>query len=276
MSLLINGRLVDVPGLTIRSPASRGGPAWAYLHPEDFRSRTTTWIRQLILHSTSGKWPQQVRPGAGPGGHARDIAEMWAGSDHGGGDDVSSAAQLIVDTDGVVVCLCDLAKIVAFHAEGSNPWSIGIEMCSLGDGSLFQASLIAAANLVDFLCDPTFPIPRQMPRGPYRNAPLRRMELGTGKQRHNSGGPNCVGVFGHRDNTSRRGYGDPGNAIWTELAALGFEGFDYDGCEDLTTGKQRQGALNALGESLTIDGIVGPASLQAARRRGFARWSAVT
>jgi hypothetical protein len=273
VSLLINGALVDAPGLTTIPPASRGGPVWAYLHPGDWRARTTTpWVRQLIVHTTGGNWPQPVLPGSGPGGHARNIAEMWAGIDHGGGERIHSAAQLIVDTNGDVVCLCDLGRTVAYHAEGSNPWSVGIEMCTLRDGAIFQATLDATAKLVDFLCYPTLPIPRQMPRGPYRNAPLRRMELGTGNARHNSGGQNCVGVFGHRDNTSERGYGDPGNVIWTQLAALGFEGWDFDGAEDLAVGRRRQEALNARGESLTIDGVVGPASLAAAARQRFARW----
>jgi GNAT superfamily N-acetyltransferase len=193
VSLLINRALRDIPGLTTIAPASHGGPAWAYLHPGDFRARTTTWVRQIVIHTTGGNWPQPVLRGAGPGGHARDIAEMWAGADHGGGERVHSGAQLIVDTNGDVICLCDLARTVAFHAEGSNPWSIGIEMCTLSDGSIFQATLTQTARLVDALCYPTFPIPRQMPRGPYRNAPLRRMELGSGVNRHNSGGENCVG-----------------------------------------------------------------------------------
>jgi hypothetical protein len=43
-------------------------------------------------------------------------------------------------------------------------------------------------------------------------------------------------------------HGDPGDVIWTALAALGFEGIDYDGGEDLELGKLRQAALVARGE----------------------------
>lgn len=32
------------------------------------------------------------------------------------------------------------------------------------------------------------------------------------------------------------------------------------------------GIPNALGEHLTVDGLVGPASIAAARRHGFTRW----
>jgi len=118
-----------------------------------------------------------------------------------------------------------------------------------------------------------------MPRGPYRGQPLRRLEL-AGKQ---TDGRDVLGVIGHRDQTGRRGRGDPGDAIWTRLAALGFEGVDYDGLEDLEVGKRRQAALNAAARKtaaaagiayqlVVVDGIVGPASIAAARRLGFARW----
>lgn len=270
--LLVNDRIVPVVGLAITPPASHGGPAWARLDPGDYRQRSTGWIRQIIVHTTGGHWPQKLVPGAGKAGHAQQIADMWSGADRGSGQRVHSAAQLIVDFDGSVACLCDLATAGAYHAEGSNPWSIGIEMSTYPDGSITEATLAATARLVDAMCYPMFPVPRQMPRGPYRNRPIDRMETGAGATRRNTGGPSCVGVFGHRDNTSERGAGDPGDLIWRELAAFGFERLDYDGMEDISVGKDRQSALNALGARLTVDGIVGPASLQAAEKFEFARW----
>jgi hypothetical protein len=263
--LLIAGDLIAVPGLTVIPPASHGGPAWAALDPGDYRARLTPWIRQIILHTTGGNWPQPIRAGAGPRGHAEQIARMWVG------DPAHSAAHLLVDYDGAVACLCDLARVEAWHAEASNPWSVGIEMCTLPDGGIYEATLAAAATLVAALCE-HFGIPEQMPRGPYRGQPLRRMETGAGATRRQLGGPDIVGVLGHRDNTGDRGRGDPGDAIWARLAALGFEGLDYDGLEDVELGKRRQAALVARGEQLAVDGIVGPASLAAARRQGFALW----
>jgi hypothetical protein len=79
-------------------------------------------------------------------------------------------------------------------------------------------------------------------------------------------------VIGHRDQTARRERGDPGDAIWTALAALGLEGVDYDGGEDLELGRARQAVLVARGERIIVDGLVGPVSLAAARRQGFTRW----
>jgi hypothetical protein len=178
-----------------------------------------------------------------------------------------------------VFCLADLVTTTAYHAEASNPWSIGIEMAQGRGGDLYQAQLDATARLVAAICD-AVGIPAQMPRGPYRGAPLDRMEqVAIGGGRRQLGGPSCVGVFGHRDNTSARGRGDPGDAIWTALAALGFEEFDYHGDQDLEVGRSRQRALNVeanrRGETwspLLVDGLVGPASLARARQLGFKRW----
>jgi hypothetical protein len=270
--LLIAGALVPVPGLTVIPPVSHGGPVWAYLDSGDSKSRHG-WIRQVIVHTTGGIWPQPILPGAGPGGEGARYADIWQS------DPAHSAAHLVVDSAGTVVCLADLATTTAYHAEASNPWSVGIEMVQGHDGSLHQATLDATAGLVAAICA-AIGIPEQMPRGPYRGDPLARMELvGSKGTRRQLGGPDVVGVLGHRDNTSARGRGDPGDAIWTALAALGFEGMDYAGGEDLEIGRARQRWLNAeasrRGETwspLVEDGLVGPASLARARQLKFARW----
>lgn len=272
--LLIRGKLEPVDGLTIIPPASHGGPAWATLSPGDYRARTTTWVRQVIIHSTKGLWPQRVIAGSGPPGRAQVVADFWRG------DPLHSAAQLVVDQDGTVVCLCDLAESQAYHAEGSNPWSIGIEMYqqspAAGEAAgIYEATLAATSRLVAALTEigGHFPIPAQCPAGPYRNRPITRMEQGSGIARHNVGGASMVGVFGHRDNTSERGRGDPGDDIFRRLIdEQGFEALDYERMEDRERGHDRQEALNRRGEQLEVDGIAGPSSLAAARRQGFARW----
>lgn len=266
--LLIDGRLVPVPGVEVVPPTVAGGPMWAQLDPGDYKARPTPWIRQILLHTTKGQWPQYVRAGSGPGGQDRVVADFWRG------DPVHSAAHLVVDTDGSVVCLCDLARVMTYHATASNPWSVGIEMYQMSDGGVYEATLASTVALARVLCT-ELGIPEQMPRGPYQNRPLRRMDP--------SGGPDCVGVFGHRDNTDRRGRGDPGDEIGARLAAIGFERFDYDTGEDLRVGRERQVTLNALDAAaghtyspLVVDGVCGPASLRAMRRHGFSRWADVS
>lgn len=269
--LLIAGVLVPVPGLTILPPASAGGPAWARLDRGDYTTRHS-WIRQVIIHSTGGLWPQPILPGMGPGGELPRYADIWQS------DPAHSAAHLVVDSAGEVACLADLVTTTAYHAEDSNPWSIGVEMVQERDGSVYQATIDATARLAAAVCA-AIGIPEQMPRGPYRGEPLLRMEVTDHDHRVQFGGPDCVGVFGHRDNTATRGRGDPGDAIWTALAALGFEGMDYAGGEDLDLGRARQRWLNSVqsrrGETwspLVVDGLVGPSSLARARQLGITRW----
>lgn len=270
--LLIAGRIVPVPGLTIIPPASAGGPPWARLDARDYRMRRTTWVRQVIPHSVTGDWPQHVVPGAGPGGEADRYADIWRS------DPASSAAQLLADGAGTIVCLCDLAYTCAYHAEGSNDWAVGIEMFVTKDGAIRQATLDATAHVTEAICD-AMGIPFQFHGAPYRNEPLLRMEVTDGGHRHNLGGPDCVGVLGHRDNTRERGRGDPGDAIYDALAARGAEPLDYAAEQDLAIGRARQAELNALanrrGETwapLAVDGLVGPASIGRARQLGFGRW----
>lgn len=278
--LLLDGRLVPTPGVTVVPPASYGGPAWNALHPGDFMPRTAP-LSMVVLHTTGGNWPQPVLSGAGEPGHARQILEMWSGRDRGGGEGVHSAAPLVVDFDGTVYCAGDVARAAAYHAQAVNGRALGIEMSTRPDGSIYQATLDAAARLVALLTWSGLPgagllaIPAQMPRGPYHNAPLSRLEVG-GRQ---TDGRDLVGVIGHRDQTGRRGRGDPGDAIWTALAALGLEELDYAGGQDLELGRARQRWLNTeasrRGDTrspLAVDGLVGPLSLQAAKRLGFARW----
>lgn len=274
MSVLLAGALVDVPGLRSHPPASRGGPPWCRLGPDDYRMRRA-WIRQLIVHTTGGHWPQVVVPGAGPSGHAEEIADMWRGADRGGGERVHSGAHAVVDFDGQLYCLADLSDVEAYHAEGSNPWSVGVEMCTRPDGAVYQATvdaLVALARRLCWLDEPgLLPIPAQT-QTRYAGAPLPRMETGSGASRRNLGGPTCCGVLGHRHNTSTRGRGDPGDAVFAALAATGFETPDFYAGEDLAVGAGRQRHLASLGEGLTVDGVVGPATLAAAARRGYARW----
>lgn len=278
--MLLDGRLVNRPGITVVPPASHGGPAWNRLDPGDYMTRQHA-PSIICLHTTGGLWPQPIVEAQREGGHAREVLEMWSGADRRGGERDHSAAPLVVDFDGTIYCAADIVRTAAYHARAINGRAVGIEMCTYPDGSITRATLHATALLVAALTHSgppgsgLLPIPAQMPRGPYRNAPLRRLEIGS----VGSDGHGLTGVIGHRDQTMQRGYGDPGDEIWRELSALGFEGVDYDGSEDLELGTHRQASLNAMdakagnaNRPLVVDGIVGPASLAAMTRLGFGRW----
>lgn len=272
--LPINGVLVSVAGLTIVPPYSHGGPEFCQLDPRDFRMRPAGWVSIVCAHSTGGNWPQPVIAGSGPGGHAREILEMWRR------DPRSSAAHLVVDFDGVVYAAADLQLHEAYHAQAINPRSIGIEMSTRPDGGIYQATLTATVDLIAALTcsgrpgSGLFPIPFQHRAG-YNGQPIRRLEIG-GVQ---SEGRDVCGIIGHRDQTGQRGHGDPGDELMLELQLAGSEPVDYDSGQDLELGKRRQARLNELSLErprwpplLTVDGVCGPASIAAMRLHGFARW----
>lgn len=279
--LPINGVLVPLAGLTIVPPYAidgvrMGGPEWCQLSPEDYRMRPAGSLVGIVApHSTSGNWPQPVIAGAGPGGHAREILEMWRR------DPRSSAAHAVVDLDGTVYCAADFQLHEAYHAQAINPRSIGIEMCTRPDGGIHQATLTATVDLIAALTcsgrqgSGLFPIPFQHRAGPYNGQPLRRLQVG-GVQ---SEGRDVCGVIGHRDQTGARGQGDPGDELMLELQLAGSEAVDYDGGQDLELARQRQRRLNELtaathpgNQLLAIDGICGPASIAAMRLHGYLRW----
>jgi len=282
--LLVNGMLVPIAGLKVEPPVSHGGPERCQLGPEDYRQRPTTWVRMVIAHTTGGLWPQPVIAGAGPAGHALDILDMWRGRDRGGGEHISSAAHIVVDFDGVVYCAADLARVETYHAQAINPTSIGIEMCTTPYGAIYQATLEATVTLIAAITMSgrpgagLFPIPFQHRRA-YNGQPMRRLEV-AGVQ---SPGADIAGVLGHRDQTGRRGRGDPGDELFRLLELAGSEPLDFDAGQDLELGKQRQGRLNALDAKagntfrpLVVDGVCGPASVAAMLRHGFPRWRDVT
>jgi hypothetical protein len=256
--VVIDGVQTDVPGLRVASwfddPRLRlrvGQPRAA----NDGRPRQTRWIRSIVLHTTKGipggkdLRPQVIRPGRGPAGmHAEDVARWWASSE------LCSGAHLVCDFDGTWVCLADLATECAYHATTINDVSIGIEICQGAQAELYDGQLDAVVTMVDFLTA-RFGIQRQIPDA--YTGPIPRLERG---------GADCVGVFGHRDQTGNRGRGDPGDAIMARLAAAGYERFDFRAGADQVAWRQRQ---QQLGPPVVVDGVPGPATVTALAQAGY-------
>ena len=270
--LLIGGRYVQVPGSRVISPSEF---TWSALGIEDYRLRHTKWVRQIIIHTTKGIVPQYVRKGAGAPGAGKAVADFWRK------DSQHSAAQLVVDRNGDIICLADLMTTCAYHATTSNDHSVGIEMYQESDGGIYEAVLEATVELVAVLCE-SLSIPLQICADPYReNHIVPRMK---------NGGPDCVGIFGHRDQAwkfpfqmdaaeakkypqgyASRGRGDPGDEIYHRIVSeLNPEQFKYGEEEDLHAWGPRQRKLNdILGERLQVDGVCGPGTIAAMRRHGF-------
>jgi hypothetical protein len=245
--LVIDGKLVAVDGLSIVNVEDDKRAA---LKAADCRPRATPWVRQIILHTTKGIWPQHVIPGAGKPGKHLDVADYW------GRDPEHSGAHLTIGRAGEVACLADLIKTAAYHATVSNEWSVGIEAYQESSGGIHEAVLDSTVKLVVALVK-LLGIQFQVPGKAYRGGPMARMV---------AGGPTVVGVLGHRDNTNRRGRGDPGDELIARLVAAGAEPIITDGGNDLAIWQRRQ---RNLGMSGLVDGIPGPATTQALRARGF-------
>lgn len=257
MGLLVSGHLVEVPGLVTLSPSDcPGGRPWCRLDPRDYRMRRET-VRQVVMHTTVGADSQRVIPGRGPGGHAERTARAWQE------DPSQSSAQLVVDSDGVVACLADLARICAYHATVSNEYSVGVEMHQEADGGVYDATLSAATLLVSALCE-ILDFPFTVVSDPYIGHPIPRFAR--------DGAPDFYGVLGHRHNTEQRGWGDPGDEIFLRLVAAGGERVAAERGQDLQLAAGRQRWLNARGGRLVVDGRPGPKTMAEMRRQQFSRW----
>ena len=109
--LLIDGKLVPVPGVEIISP---NDTKWAHLNAGDGVQRHHR-PQQAILHKTIADDPEYVIPGIGPAGGDEVVAEMW---DH---DPKHSGAHLVTSCNGRTACLADLVRFEAWHGNWANP-----------------------------------------------------------------------------------------------------------------------------------------------------------
>lgn len=249
--ILWNGNFYQIEGVETLGP---GDYPWIKLTmPEDAWWRNTNeWIRQVILHTTKGTWPQSLLHGGGRGGKDKAFADMI------NNDGVHGSVPLIVDNDGSVACFADVKKVMCWHATVSNNWSIGVEMYQEAfdpvskTNPLYEVVEFSTVKLTHKLCE-LAGIPKFIPSRVYNGHPMARMLRG---------GPDMAGVFGHRDNTEQRGQGDPGDHIFELLAASGMRRVDYEKREDIEIGKRVQTHLNQnFGTRLAVDGLMGPLTM---------------
>lgn len=259
--LIISGREVAIP--SVRVVNFRDDPKLRLLMGEDGRRRKapkgakTPRVSSICLHTTRGipggkdKRPQQVLPGAGPSTDAgRRVVDMWTR------DDRYAGAHLIHDFDQTVYQIADLVDEAAYHATTANDVSIGIEIVQGGQAELYEQQIHTTLAVVNFLTA-HLGIQRQIP-SKYRRRPHKRLE---------DGALDWWGVFGHRDQTSNRGEGDPGSYVMDCLATIGYERFDLDAGDDLKAWRARQEWLGF--DAKDRDGVPGPRTVAALRKAGF-------
>lgn len=226
------------------------------LSKSDGRKRPTTWPRNQIDHTTKGipggrnRTKQYVRPGTGPN-RKKDyqIAKMWAN------DGRNAGTHGIIDADASVAILQDLFSWMTYNAGNRkvNAISIGWEMYQEGDAGIWQATIDAQVAINRKVCELSGM--QYQVHGPYRGDPISRLV---------QGGADCVGIFGHRDVTSNRGQGDPGDFILEALVADGAARFDFGKNEDKEFWKDWQ-----YRHDLIPDGVPGPLTVSRLKEEGY-------
>lgn len=242
MSIVYNSTAVEVPGF--KSISYLEDPK---VSPQitDFDARKYR-VRAIVIHTTSGSCAKGVvLPGRRP---TDDKAAVEARYQTRSSRSVSW--DFTVGRDAVILCQNDTAKNYSWHATSWNNRSIGFELVQNDDGSLYADQIAAAVALIDTLTR-LHGIQRQIPWDKTHDKPVLAMI--DRADEHGAKGLNMVGVFAHVNNTKNRGPGDPGPAPFRALKDAGYECFDFQAGEDLTTWKARQTALGFAGSA--VDGI---------------------
>lgn len=225
-----------------------------------------------IIHKTIADDPEKILETPGPSarwGGAQDTVQFWAQKKDANGKAAPvSGTHIVTGHNGMTVCTQDLCRFIGWHANQANNLSWGHEIKEVNGGGVHRQALLAAVEitLVDTL---TIGVQQQCPTH-YKN--------GVPYPRFVNGGKDLVGVFGHRDVTTDRGYWDPGDTIFKLLVERGFESFDFYAKQDLDVWAKRQEWLKGLGfYKGIIDGVAGYDTTMALKAAGFpngifARW----
>lgn len=260
--LLFNGKRVDVPGYTVYNYVDK--PTLRFSDPKDYGFRSTFWIRGIVLHTRLGLYPQSIVP---------STHTPWGfnGVSNASKDDRVASWHISIDEDGFVYCHLDLIKHKAYHAGQVNEYTIGIEMFQNTHGGITQKTLDACVAVCDAITKElsmqrqyaTEKVKIKRFASPFQgDSPTDKLAyLPEGRS-----GKDFVGIYGHRNCTSNRGQGDPGNLIFDELAKAGYEGFAADQFEDLHVWEKRQKDLGMSIEDR--DGVPGSKTTQALKWKG--------
>ena len=213
--LVIGGRRVVVDGVQVINDLD--DPTLALTSRSCTRRRAGAAVEFVVLHTTKGypdheqPAPQRVREEAATASqcHARQTVAAWQRPDGRVG-----GAGLIIDADGTVLCLCDLLDTAAYHCVGLNQRSVGIEVTQQGDSSLYRRQLdvvvaVCGVLAVEFDLLKTVAMPWTGCRAKYVDGGY-------------VGGLEGISFIGHRDASTNRGFGDPGDFIMKALVDAGW------------------------------------------------------
>jgi hypothetical protein len=247
MSIVLDGNKIETPGLeTISWLDDSKVPKTTDVNPRK------SWIRAIVLHTVHGKVGKLLPGLSKPSTRAESFAKYQANTSR----DVSW--DYTIDTDGTIVVSNDPVKHYTWHATSVNPFTIGIELVQEDNGDLYAGQMDVAVCFLDLLtrelADRGHPIQRQIPltmdSEPVKGVIKRLADANSAKS--------VVGIYGHRNQTTNRGVGDPGDFIFRALHDAGYKGFNLEAQEDLIFWKSIQERLG-----LPADGVPGPATQRA-------------
>lgn len=165
----------------------------------------------VCLHNFTGSRNTIVVPGKGSEVRSFAVARMFANP-----NGRKASCHLIITAAGRVLCLADLKKHKTWHAGTANDWSIGIEIQKDKDFKMYEACLDTTVEVCEDLYN-LFSIPKIIPADNKNPLVVEEGFI-----------PSITkvkpykGFFGHRNCSTNRGPGDPGNAIFERLLNNGW------------------------------------------------------
>jgi hypothetical protein len=231
------------------------------------KNRRTKRVRLIVCHTHEGILGRLI---AGLGRNTT-VDERLAWYQTSTDRNVSWDATM--DLNGDLIWQSDPVEEYTWQAGAVNSISMGIEFvqdCVTENGkrvgNLYSGQMDRGVFLIDFMTH-VFKIQRAIPWDKVNDCPPKGLISRLSKDLSKD----FVGICGHRNLTTQRGPGDPGDHIFYALRDAGYELFDLNLKEDLETWKQRQRDLGFAPKD--CDGIPlsdTVAALEAAT--GFGLW----
>lgn len=251
MSIVFKDKRIEIPG--IKTTCWLDDPSVKYISHKDVRER---WLRGIVCHTIHGK-QGNLLPGLGPN---TDIDVKNARYQVNTANKVSW--DFTQDTNAEWTIQNDPLKHYSWQATDVNPITCGFEMVQLDNGDLYEEQVKNAVLFIDALTA-LLGIQRQIPWDKVHDKPKRGIVQ---RIAGSNAGIDVVGVYGHRNQTTNRGPGDPGDQLFVALKAAGYELYDFDNGDDLNIWKSRQSVLNLA--TSDIDGIPGRKTVAALKAQG--------
>jgi hypothetical protein len=238
--IVLCGNRVEIPG--VRSVSFLDDPSLCPAVTD--HSPRTRRVRAVVLHTHSGTATGVVKPG-----RLNEDDKLALLARYQARTDRQVSWDFTVGRDARVFAQNDPADRYTWHATSWNAISMGIELIQDGDGALYAEQIDAAVRLIDLLTR-TFRIQRQIA---WRGGQPHLAMIERANEKGSSKGADMVGVFAHVHNTTSRGKGDPGPAIFKALASSGYDLFDYTTGNDLSAWKARQQQLGIKADGIPLD-----------------------